>query len=285
MNRVKMCVSALVFLTTVGFNLCAQKKPETNEFLIADKNYAAEIYIDKSGSEYEGLSLIAQAFANDVFLVSGQKPSVITDEKKLSGTFPIIVGVIDESKDGLLSRLISSKKIDVSKIQEKWECYTIQLVENPLPDVKNALVIAGSDKRGTIYGIFHVSELMGVSPWAYYADVAPVHKDKVSFSKTELDFTSKEPSVKYRGIFLNDEAPNLTSWTDKKFGGRNRDFYATMFEVILRLKGNYLWPAMWGDEFSKGGNKGLGSSVSPLASAELADKYGVVMGTSHHEPM
>lgn len=285
MNRVKMCVSALVFLTTAGLNLCAQKKPETNEFLIADKSYAAEIYIDKSGSEYEGLSLIAQAFANDVFLVSGQKPSVITDENKLAGTVPVIAGVIDESNDGLLSRLISSKKIDVSQNQGKWECYTIQLVEAPLPGVKKALVIAGSDKRGAIYGIFHVSELMGVSPWVYYGDVVPVHKDTVSFSKTEVEVTSKEPSVKYRGIFLNDEAPNLTSWTDKKFGGRNRDFYATMFEVILRLKGNYLWPAMWGDEFSKGGNKGLGSSVSPLASAELADKYGVVMGTSHHEPM
>lgn len=283
MIKMKACLCTIFCIAALSLNLNAKDGEEN--FIIADKNYSAEIYIDKAGSEYDGLSIIAEAFANDVYLVSGKRPQIITDSNALSGKMPVIAGVIDENKEGVVESLISSHVIDVSDIRGKWETYKIQLIENPLQGVSKALVIVGSDKRGAIYGLFHVSELMGVSPWVYYGDVLPAHKDKIVFSQSELFYTSKEPSVKYRGIFLNDEAPNLTSWTDKKFGGRNKDFYATMFEVILRLKGNYLWPAMWGDEFSKGGNKGLGNSVSPLASAELADKYGIVMGTSHHEPM
>lgn len=150
--------------------------------------------------------------------------------------------------------------------------------------VEEALVVAGSDKRGTIYGIFHISELMGVSPWVYWADVTPEKKDTISLNSKTLCVTSKEPSVKYRGIFLNDEEPALGSWANNFFkkskGGKfNEYFYENVFQLILRLKGNYLWPAMWSSAFSTDGVE------IPEASAQLADEYGIVMGTSHHEPM
>lgn len=257
----------------------------TGDFVLASPGYAAQVYVDPDGSEYDGLSLIAEAFAKDVESVSGEKPEIVTDAADLTG-IPVIAGAVGENDGGLISSIVESGKVDVSAVEGTWETYTIRLVENPTENIEKALVIIGSDKRGTIYGIFHISEMIGVSPWVYYGDVTPEHKDSLVFSADELSITSKEPSVKYRGVFLNDESPCLTSWTDKAFGGRNYKFYETMFEVILRLKGNYLWPAMWGNEFSKDGLDGISDSdKTALASAELADKYGIVMGTSHHEPM
>lgn len=258
-------------------------------FVIASANNAADIYVDPQGSEYDGLSIIAEAFSKDVELVSGEKPEVKTDLAKVSGT-PIIAGAIDENDSGIISQLISSNKISVSDIRGKWETYKIQVVDNPTDDISKALVIVGSDKRGTIYGMFHVSEMMGVSPWVYWGDVIPAHRDTVSFSADELNMTSKEPSVKYRGIFINDESPNFTDWAKNKFGDVNYLLYDKLYEVILRLKGNYLWPAMWSDVFSKDGisqisDESLKVGQDALSSARLADKYGVIMGTSHHEPM
>ena len=190
----------------------------------------------------------------------------------------VIAGTFGENGNSVINKLISEGKIDVSAINGKWECYKMQVVKNPVPGVAEALVIAGSDKRGTIYGIFRVSELMGVSPWVWWADATPAVSSKVVLNGTDINVTSKEPSVKYRGIFLNDEAPSLTTWRGSRYGGRNEKFYRQVYELILRLKGDYLWPAMWNNQFSKDGVE------NKLANAELADKYGIVMGTSHHEP-
>ncbi len=151
-----------------------------------------------------------------------------------------------------------------------------------LPGVESALVIAGSDKRGTIYGIYDLSKEMGVSPWYYWADVPVVHRDEL-FVKARR-YIQGPPSVKYRGIFLNDEAPDLSNWILEKYGAApgfsgaanyGRGFYTNLFEVILRLKGNYLWPAMWNNAFNED------DTNNPV----LADEYGIVMGTSHQEPM
>ena len=133
--------------------------------------------------------------------------------------------------------------------------------------------MAGSDKRGTIYGTYEVSEQIGVSPWYWWADV-PVRRRTSLFA---APFTRVEPgpAVRYRGIFLNDEAPALAGWAREKFGGFNHQFYARVFELILRLRGNYLWPAMWDNAFNE----------DDPENPRLADEYGVVMGTSHHEPM
>src|ERR1051326_4832968 len=144
---------------------------------------------------------------------------------------------------------------------------------NPLPGIDRALVIAGSDKRGTIYGVYDLSEQIGVSPWYWWADV-PVTPHSDLFVKP-VRRVHGSPVVKYRGIFLNDEAPALSGWTKEKFGGVNSKFYVHVFELLLRLRANYLWPAMWANAFNE----------DDPENARLADEYGIVMGTSHHEPM
>ena len=141
--------------------------------------------------------------------------------------------------------------------------------------VKSALVIAGSDKRGTIYGLFYLSEKLGVSPLVNWNHVLPKRREYVILTEKD-SFVSKEPSVKYRGFFINDEWPAFGTWADKHFSGINAACYECVFELLLRLKGNYLWPAMWASNFNLDG--------PGLKSAELADELGVVMGTSHHEP-
>ena len=155
-------------------------------------------------------------------------------------------------------------------------------MHGPCPGIKNALVICGSDKRGTIYGIYDLSEQIGVSPWHFWADVPPKHHDQL-FVKAGK-FVQGPPSVKYRGIFLNDEAPDLSNWVREKYGevpgqagsaNYGRGFYTNLFEAILRLRGNYLWPAMWNNAFNE----------DDPENAKLADEYGIVMGTSHQEPM
>ncbi len=150
------------------------------------------------------------------------------------------------------------------------------VAESGMTAVKEALVIAGSDKRGTIYGMFRLSELCGVSPLIYWGDVVPQKKDTVILPIGD-GIVSKEPSVRYRGFFINDEWPAFGNWCMETFGGVNARAYEEVFILLLRLKGNYLWPAMWDSVFSEEG--------PGLASAELADIYGVVMGTSHHEPL
>ncbi|MDP4089951.1 MAG: glycosyl hydrolase 115 family protein, partial [Bacillota bacterium] len=196
--------------------------------------------------------------------------------ERLKGTF-IIAGSI--GSNDVIDSLISKGIIDVSAIENKRECYKIQVVEKPAAEVDKAVVIVGSDKRGTIYGIYHVSELIGVSPWVYFGDVVPAKRAELVLSGSELSTTSKEPSVKYRGFFLNDEWPSLGTWVTGTFGDFNELFYDKVFQLLLRLKGNFMWPAMWSAVFSEDGKS------HPLANAELADAYGVVMGTSHHEPM
>ena len=173
----------------------------------------------------------------------------------------------------MIDRLIREHKIDVGAVKGKWESTLIQVVERPLPGVKRGLVIAGSDKRGTIFGIYDLSQQIGVSPWYWWADVPVAHKDAL-FVKAGR-YVQGEPAVKYRGIFLNDEAPSLTNWVNATYGGFNHKFYVKVFELLLRLKANYLWPAMWNSAFNE----------DDAENPRLADEYGIVMGTSHHEPM
>ena len=248
-------------------------------FTIAAKDSAASLYLDAKGEDYDGLSLIAASVAKDISLVTKEKAkaNVVTKTESLK-EYAIIAGSI--GNNAVIDSLIEQGKVDASQIKGKREVYRIQVVENPVANVKKAIVVIGSDKRGTIYGLYHISEKMGVSPWVYWGDATPVAKDVVQIPEKELTVTSKEPSVKYRGIFLNDEAPSLTSYAKKKFGGYNQYFYENVYELILRCKGNYLWPAMWSNTFSEDGK-----GTNKLANAEFADKYGIVMGTSHHEPL
>lgn len=250
----------------------------SDQVTIADTAQCLTLYVDGKAKDSEGIQLVAKSFAEDVALVSesGQKPQICTENPKTDGVM-LIAGSVGNNE--LIDSLAAQRKIDVSDITGKRECYRIQVVEQPTKDIKTAIVVAGSDKRGTIYGIYHISEMMGVSPWVYWGDAAPEKKSTITLSSKELNVTSKEPSVKYRGIFLNDEAPSLTGWVKEKFGNYNEDFYELVYQLILRCKGNYLWPAMWSNSFSEDGKQ------APEANAELADKYGIIMGTSHHEPM
>jgi len=243
---------------------------------IATSEKIATIYIDSKGKDYKGVKLVANSFAEDINLVTGVIPEVVVATEGLKET-SLIVGSI--GNNDIIDLLISKGIIDVSSIKDKRECYKIQVVEKPVEGVDKAIVIVGSDKRGTIYGVYHISELIGVSPWVYFGDVIPAKKSELIFSEEELNITSKEPSVKYRGFFLNDEWPSLGTWVTGTFGDFNEEFYDKVFQLILRLKGNYMWPAMWSAVFSENGKS------HPLANAELADAYGIVMGTSHHEPM
>src|SRR5690606_10518554 len=152
------------------------------------------------------------------------------------------------------------------KALKEWEEYQIKAL-------KDKLVIAGSDRRGTAFGVSEVSKQIGVSPWYWWADV-PVKQQTHLYLNPKLDI-SDAPKVKYRGIFINDEAPALSGWSKEKFGGFNSKFYAHVFELLLRLKSNYIWPAMWGSAYYDDDQYGV----------QLADDYAMVIGTSHHEPM
>jgi hypothetical protein len=235
---------------------------------IARGQSVTTIYVD--AGDYAGVVRAATDLQSDIVRVTGRTPIVVNTEKRL-GTNAIILGTI--GKSAIIDQLIREHKIDAKPITGKWESFFIQVVPKPLPGLATALVIAGSDRRGTIYGIYDLSEEIGVSPWYWWADVPVQHRDAL-FVKAGK-YVEGPPAVKYRGIFLNDEAPALSGWVKEKYGNLNHQFYEKVFELLLRLKANYLWPAMWDNAFD---------ADDPL-NPKLADEYGIVMGTSHHEPM
>lgn len=245
------------------------EKPSTNnDFpVVAVDKTASEICFDTK--DYPGVIRAVHDLQNDIDSVTGKRPSLVTGNESSDNV--IIIGTLGKSK--LIDKLVSSKKLDIKDLEGRWESFVIATIENPQPGTKKCLVIAGSDKRGTIYGIYELSQQLGVSPWYWWADV-PVKKRSSAYVMAGR-YASGEPKVKYRGIFINDESPSFTGWCNAKFGGVNAKMYVHMFELLLRLKANYLWPAMWGNAFNED------DPMSPV----LADEYGIVMGTSHHEPM
>ncbi len=237
-------------------------------FALASAGKSASLFV--SPEDFPGVSLAARSLRVDIGKVTRAEPSLVTQIPTSSHDL-VIIGTL--GKNALIDRLVREKKLDVTGIAGKWEAFLTQVVDAPAPGIDRALVIAGSDKRGTIYGIYDLSSQIGVSPWYWWADV-PVRQQSSLFVLPGRH-TLGEPAVKYRGIFFNDEAPGMSGWAKEKFGGINHQMYEKAFELILRLKGNYLWPAMWGNAFNDD------DKVDPA----LADEYGVVMGTSHHEPM
>jgi hypothetical protein len=242
--------------------------PAAGGFTLAQDGKTAEVYVDPG--DWWGVLHAAQDLQGDLRRVTGVTPELAESAKPPEGSV-ILIGTIGKSR--AIDELIQEHKIDVSAIRGKWEATLTQVVDHPLPGVARALVIAGSDKRGTIYGIYDLSVDIGVSPWYWWADVPVPHRDALY---TEAGrWIVGPPVVKYRGIFLNDEAPALTGWVNEKYGGYNHLFYAKVFDLLLRLRANYLWPAMWNSAFA---------ADDPL-NAKLANEYGIVMGTSHEEPM
>ncbi len=220
---------------------------------------------------YPGVNKVAALVRQDIYRVTGFRAGEYTKGSKCRNL--IIFGTVDRSD--YLKELEDNGSIDLGQVRGKWEVYSFQVIDSPMEGVDHALVIAGSDKRGTIYGLFHLSELLGVSPLINWNHVVPKKRKNV-FLTEDSNVISKEPSVRYRGFFINDEWPAFGNWAMEHFGGINAECYDRIFELLLRLKGNYLWPAMWNSNFSMDG--------PGLESARLADEYGVVMSTSHHEP-
>ncbi|KAF2639619.1 hypothetical protein P280DRAFT_42196 [Massarina eburnea CBS 473.64] len=236
---------------------------------LAGGGSAPTIVIDSK--DWAGVTRAGNDLANDFGLVTGTKGKVATSTSGLTGPV-IIAGTV--GKSAIIDSLVSAGKIDVSKIKGQWESFTSALVTNPVDGVSSALVLAGSDKRGSIYALYDISEQIGVSPWYWFADVPPKRKDVVyALPKTK---TQGPPSIKYRGFFINDEQPALTNWIRSNYGGvYNSQFHAKVFELLLRLRANYFWPAMWASKFHTDDSK----------NGPLADEMGIVMGTSHTEPM
>ena len=251
----------------IGEPIYVSERPADGSFALAGPGKAAVISL--SPGEFPGVTRAAKSFASDVERVTGTAPTVSTNLP--NGRADVIIGTL--GKNPAIDRLVAEHKLDASRLRGTWETFVTEIVEHPIAGVDRALVIAGSDKRGTIYGIYDLSSQIGVSPWTWWADVPVRHR--ASLYVLPGVHSLGEPAVKYRGIFLNDEAPALSGFVKEKFGGYNHQFYEHVFELVLRLKGNYLWPAMWGSAFNDD------DKLNPV----LADEYGVVMGTSHHEPM
>jgi len=232
-----------------------------------------------SAGDHAGVIRVVDDLQADIAAVTGVKPAVGHD--KVPGhRDPVLVGTIGKSP--LIDRLVAAGKLDVRGIAGKWETTVQQIVEHPLPGVRRAFVIAGSDQRGSIYGAYDLSKRLGVSPWRFFDDV-PVQR-KAAVYLLPGRHTQGTPAVKYRGFFINDENPATGTWAPQYFGpgkapgypgGLNAAYYAKVFETMLRLKANYLWPAVWGRAFAED---------DPQNHA-TASFYGVVMGTSHEAPM
>ena len=227
--------------------------------LLINGNDKVEIYMD--ANDCRGVSYAANALVKDIRNVSGSQATITSNRKAT-----ILVGTIGHS--AAIDQLVKQKRINGNLLKGKREKFIINVVDNQL-------VIAGSDRRGTIYGIYELSQQMGVSPWYDWADVPVEHHDSIFVNRGT--YTDGEPAVRYRGIFLNDEAPCLTSWVKNTYGTGYGDhrFYQRVFELVLRLRGNMMWPAMWGWAFY----------ADDAENEKTADEMGVVMSTSHHEPM
>lgn len=234
--------------------------------------------------EGEGVRRVAKKVVEDVEKTTGLHPSMALDGKNLNQA---VIAVT--AGNGKTAKLLEQRIPELEKVKGKWEVYGFYLMEHPYPGVEQGLIIYGSDKLGTIYGLFHLSELLGITACTFWGDTGhPVYeklvlKTRENTEKSQIDNCifvengiSKEPSVKYRGFFINDEWPCFGNWTFSHFKGFTAQMYDHVFEYLLRMKGNYLWPAMWTSSFLLDG--------PGMESMKLADEYGIYIGMSHHEP-
>jgi hypothetical protein len=248
-----------------------------NAFSLFNPATIASLTIDTKDAKV--VALAADAFINDVKLISGKTMQL----NNATNEMQVIVGTIGQSK--YIDELIKDKRVDVSPIQNKWESFSIQIIKGNKNENGSrlpfrgggAVVIAGSDPRGTAYGIFHLSKLLGVSPWVWWADALPQQRKQLFVSGSYL---SNEPTVKYRGIFLNDEDWGLQPWAAKTFEPETGDVgpktYAKIFELLLRLRANLIWPAM---------HESTKAFFHYPGNAQMATDYAIVIGSSHAEPM
>ena len=232
-------------------------------------------FVYDATNDHEVVGIAANAVAGDIDIITGQRPNVVTSLGD-AGSTPVIAGTIGRST--IIDALISAGKLDVSAISGKWEAYSLQVIIKPQDGIQTALVIAGSTPRGTAYGLFELSRLMGVSPWVWWADVTP--EPRTALYATDGTLSVGEPSVKFRGIFINDEDWGIQPWAAKNMDTDIQDIgpntYARICELLLRLRANILWPAM--HECTK-------AFWYYAGNPEVARRYDIVLGSSHCEPM
>ena len=253
--------------------LTVSSTPTAGSLTLAANGETASIYYDAADAAVVGIA--ATALGADVARVTGLNPKVDT-ATPAAARGAVFVGTVGQSK--LIDALAAQGKIDVSAIRGKWEMYTAAVVPDPVQGIAQGLVIAGSDRRGTAFGVFGLSEAMGVSPWYWWADVTPATRPALYVHAGT--YTEPSPGVKYRGVFLNDEDWGLLPWASKTFdpeaGRIGPRTYTKFFELLLRLHSNFCWPAM--HPVTKAFNTFEQNKV-------VADNYAIVMGSSHHEPM
>jgi hypothetical protein len=245
---------------------------QPGDFPLVQGSRAVDLVI--APDDYKVVALAAADLSADIERVSGRKPVVRTGAPRAGEA--VFIGTLGHAP--LIDALVRAGKLDVGDLRGQWESFVIATVANPFPGVPSALAIVGSDRRGTAFGVYELSQAIGVSPWYWWADVAPEKKTQLFVASGTRRFGP--PSVKYRGIFLNDEDWGLVPWAAKTFepeaGNLGPRTYAKIFELMLRLKANTVWP-------------GMHPTTKPFnafpENAPLADDYAIVMGSSHAEPM
>lgn len=253
-------------------------EPATGSFRLATQKTAAPILV--STADHKGVIRAASDLQVDIERVTSVRPLVALDRLPPPANEAVIIGTLGRSP--FVDQLVREGKLDVTGVAARWETFLLTIVEQPLPNIPRALVIVGSDPRGTMFGIYDLCTRIGVSPWHFWDDVPPQTKPAIYVLPGR--HSQGEPAVKYRGFFINDESPALSTWALRTFGpgsaagqpkGFNHLFYSKVFELMLRLKANYLWPAVWGRAFAE----------DDPENQATADLYGIVMGTSHEAPM
>jgi hypothetical protein len=272
-HLILLTAAAGLCLSASATPLSVTDAPAAGNLTLFDGTKAAPIFVETNANQ--AVVRAANDLADDFARVTKVKPEL---EKQVSPNQPvhILIGTLGQSQ--LIDRLAAEGKLDTAGISRQWESYVLQVVTNPLPHVDRALVIAGSDRRGTIYGIYQLSKMIGVSPWYWWVDVPVAKKNRLALSGDRLK--QGPPGVKYRGFFINDEDWGLNPWArktfDPQFGNIGPKTYAKVFELMLRLRLNYLWPAMHPCSREFG---------SVPENAALADQFGIIIGSSHCEPM
>ncbi|MGG9963061.1 glycosyl hydrolase 115 family protein [Ferruginibacter sp. SUN106] len=274
---------SISFVLLLLFNVQSLPAQTKNSVVISEQNSAVAFplftntvtpvfYYDAKDAKV--VQLAATAFANDISLLSG-KQIKLNSSNTVTDEYAIIAGTIGQSS--LIDDLIKTKRIDVAAIQNKWEQFSITVINQPYKNAKRILAITGSDRRATAFGIFHLSRTMGISPFVWWADVVPEKKNQLFVSG---NYMSPAPSVQYRGIFINDEDWGMQPWAAKNMDTDIKDIgpktYARVFELLLRLKANYIWPAM---------HPCTKAFYYYKQNPKVADDYAIVVGGSHCEPM
>ncbi len=271
----KYMLAILLFLgstVTAQLNILRITDNVANSFPVVSNTGYCSIYFDKADAVV--VRIAAEAFKKDIQAITGKEPAITNDKESLN-EYTIVAGTIGQSS--LLDELVKTKYITIPDIKNKWETFYIAFVNKPYKKAKGMLVIAGNDRRGTAFGIFHLSRLMGVSPFVWWADVVPEKRSQLFVAGT---YIAASPSVQYRGIFINDEDWGLQPWAAKNMDTDIKDIgpktYAKVFELLLRLKANYIWPAM---------HPSTKAFYYYKDNPKIADDYAIVVGSSHAEPM